>query len=392
MTSQVRENLMEKEDQMKVNQFWDGTSTPNFSAFTYPLIKPPNGVRTSSAFYNIEPSPVRDSSPPLVFWATPPISYHRHGIFNRLRDLLHRTVHKGPQYPNRETRDNLHLWLKILDTVSTHGVDINNITFTDPTMTTYSNARKQGMRDYNTDGLAWRYNLPPDSLGKFSINLLEFIASVFKIHLTITTANIPQKILAFTDISSALGWLHTTNFSSSQQIHNKVSRWLATTLMTHDSALYLQHIPGKYNIISDSLWRDKHLSNQQLTIAFHTLLPKQTPKSFNIQTLPPAIISWMQSLSQLSTKKPVSPKPPSKSKLGVLTNGADSCQIWALKMNSLRNSIEHQDHICCPRLRACAAEIIMAEQNNQFSKVGLPKPPSRIFVWTFGWTFGQTQF
>ena len=188
-------------------------------------------------------------------------------------------------------------------------------------MTTYSGACDKGMGGYNTEGLSWGYNLPPDSLGIFSINLLEVIASAITIHLTITTANSKHKILAFTDGSSALGWLHITSFSSSQSIHNKVASWLATTIMRHGSALYSQHIPGKYNIISASLLLNKYLPNQQLTIVFHTLLPKKMPKSFNIQTLPPAIISWLQLLNRLLTKKPVLPKPPSKSKLGVLTNG-----------------------------------------------------------------------
>ena len=258
-------------------------------------------------------------------------------------------------------------------------------------MTTYYDACQQGMGGCKTDSLAWRYNLKSDSLGKISINLLEFIASAITIHLTITTANSPQKILTFTDISSALGWLHAANLSSSQPIHNKVARWLATTQMTHDSAPYSQHIPGKYNIISDSLSRDKHSSNQRLTITFHMLLPKQTPKSFNVQTLPPAIISCLQSFNQLLIKNPVSPNPPSKSKLGILTDGADSYQIWASKINGLRSSIEHQERIFCPRLWACTEEIIMAKQKNQLSKVGLSKTPSRMFVRLFGWAFGKTQ-
>ena len=64
-------------------------------------------------------------------------------FLNRLRDLLHCTTHRGPQHPNRSCRNDLHLWLKMLDTVSTRGIDINNITFTSPTITTYSDACEQ---------------------------------------------------------------------------------------------------------------------------------------------------------------------------------------------------------------------------------------------------------
>ena len=214
----------------------------------------------------------------------------------------------------------------MLETVSAKGVDINNTTFTSPTITTYSDACKHGMGGYNTNGMAWRYNLPPAMIGIFSINLLEFIASAITIYLTIKSSATPHKILAFTDSSNALGWLYSASFSASKPIHDKVARWLAAILMEYDSALYSQHIKGLYNIISDSLSRDKHISNEQLTIAFHTLLPSQTTNDFKIQTLPTEIDSWLQSIIPLSTKKPELLKQPSPNKLGALTDGNDSCQ------------------------------------------------------------------
>ena len=109
---------------------------------------------------------------------------------------------------------------------------------------------------------------------------------------------------------------------------------------------------------------------------------------FRLYDVPPVIISWLQLINQLLTKNPVSPNLPSKRKLGVLTGGADSCQIWVSKINGLRNMIEHQEQIFCPRLRSCAKEIIVSRQTNQFSKEGLSKPPLRMFVRSFGRTFG----
>ena len=312
-------------------------------------------------------------------------------FLNRLRDLLHRTAHKGPQHPNRACRNDLHLWLTILESVSTKGIDINNITFTSPTITTYSDACEHGLGGYNTEGMAWRYNLPQAMIGILSINLLEFLAAAITISLTLSQANNPHKVLAFTDSSSALGWLYSASFSSSQPIHDKVARWLATQLIDNDSALYSQHIKGTHNIISDSLSRDKHISNKQLTFAFHTLLPLQTPQDFKIQTLPDEIDSWLQSLIPLSTKTPELQKRLSTSKLGALTDGYDSCQTWALKMNGLKTMIEQQKHTYCARSQACADEISMAKQTNRFSKEGQLKPPSRMFVRPFGRLFGQTQ-
>ena len=136
------------------------------------------------------------------------------------------------------------------------------------------------------NGLAWRYMLPPDLIGAFSINLLEFIASAITIHLSLAASSSPQKILAYTDSSSALGWLYKASFSSSMPAHDKVARWLALELMSYDSALYSQHIRGRHNIIADSLSRDHYLSITQLTNSFLRLYPDQTPPNFRILPLP----------------------------------------------------------------------------------------------------------
>ena len=120
------------------------------------------------------------------------------------------------------------------------------------------------MGGYNSEGLAWRYELPPALIGKFSINLLEFIASVITIYLTIKDSDHPKKILAFTDSSSALGWLYKANFHTNQPAHDAVARWLAKTLIDHDAALYSQHIRGIHNIIADVLSRDCHIPDTHL--------------------------------------------------------------------------------------------------------------------------------
>ena len=212
-------------------------------------------------------------------------------FINRLRDLQSEAQKYGPQIPNQSQRDDLKLWLNIIKQVSEKGIDIKNITFTSPAVTTYSDACETGMGGYNTEGLAWRFALPPDMIGLHSINLLEFIASCITIQLTITRATSPQKLLDFTDSSSALGWLHSTSFKSSYPAHDKVARWIAKKLISNDAALYSQHIRGKYNFISDSLSRDTHIPIQQLTHTFRFLLPEQTSQNFTISTLPPEIIS-----------------------------------------------------------------------------------------------------
>ena len=183
---------------------------------------------------------------------------------NRMRDHLKQTKQHGPRRPNRKTQEDFYLWSKILESVSTRGIDINNITFTMPTTTTYSNACEHGIGGYNTNGLAWRLQLPPNMIGRLLINVLEFAAAAITIYLTVESSTSPQKVLAYTDSSSALGWLYKASYSSSQPIHDKIARWLAKCLITNDSALYSQHIPGKYNVIADSLCLSRHTHTNQI--------------------------------------------------------------------------------------------------------------------------------
>ena len=58
-------------------------------------------------------------------------------------------------------KGNTHFWIKILTKVSTKGVNINNITFTAPSCTTYYDACEFGMGGFNYQGLVWRYTYVP---------------------------------------------------------------------------------------------------------------------------------------------------------------------------------------------------------------------------------------
>jgi hypothetical protein len=221
------------------------------------------------------------------------------------------------------------------------------------------------MGGYNNNGLAWRYELPPSLLNKFTINLLEFIASAITIVLTLRATKGSSKVLAYTDSSSALGWLFKASFSTSQPIHDKVARWLASILMLEDSALYSQHIRGIHNFISDCLSRDDHLSDIKLTYAFHALLPKQTPKNFKISNLPPDIVCWLHSLSPSTTKTTELPSRPSRSKLGALTAGNDSSKQWESTIRGLNDIKEGRKRICCQRSQAVVDEINLVQQARQ---------------------------
>ena len=205
------------------------------------------------------------------------------------------------------------------------GIDINHITFTLPTITCYSDACEHGLGGYIVGGVAWRYQLPDYLVGLFSINLLELIAASLTIQLAIELRDNQKRlhrILAFTDNSSALCWLLRSNFDPvKEQPHDKVSRDLAWFCMDRNVSLFAQHIKGINNIIADSLSRDFHLSDIDLTNILCSHLPLQHQSTFKIIAHPRKITSWLSSLRCGNLIKKVSVKKLSKSKLPTLTNG-----------------------------------------------------------------------
>ena len=89
------------------------------------------------------------------------------------------------------------------------------------------------------------------------MNFLEFLASAVTIYMIILQLVQGSHILAFTDSSIALGWMHKASFDPvNAESHNTVARWLGQTLVSHESSIFSQHIKGTESIIADSLSRD----------------------------------------------------------------------------------------------------------------------------------------
>ena len=217
------------------------------------------------------------------------------------------------------------LWKKLLFRATTHGININHITFTEPSIIYYSDVCEHGMGGYVVNGPAWRFKLPDHLIGVFTLNLLEFIASFLTIHLAISIRkdkDYPHRILAFTDSSSALGWLFKSTFNTNTHaLHDKVARELAWFCTKNHVSLFTQHIPGCNNIIADALSRDFHLSDSALTDLLILYLPQQERCNFHIVPHPKKITSWLDSLKCGVPIKIVSVGTLTKSKLPTLQNG-----------------------------------------------------------------------
>ena len=197
------------------------------------------------------------------------------------------------------------------------------------------------------------------------------------------------KILAFTDSSSALGWLFKASFASNQPNHDMIARRLAEELIEKDSALYSQHIKGCFNFIADSLSRDHHIPTDKLTFALRSLLPEQVPRNFEVVPPPPEAISFMHSLLLSETKGTELLPPPTRSKLGASIGGDASWEDWRSTMSGLKDSTKSRERNCCQLSQALVDEINMVRQRKPHSPEERSKSPSHMFVRPFGCIFGQ---
>ena len=93
-----------------------------------------------------------------------------------------------------------------------------------------------------------------------------------------------QKIILYMDILSALRWLYKASFKEIHTIHDILAQCIAHKLLNCKSSWYYQLIRGKYNLFTDYLLSNHHITNTQL-IAFSWLaLPDQVHQIFVIAT------------------------------------------------------------------------------------------------------------
>ena len=265
-------------------------------------------------------------------------------FLNRLRWRLKCCKKFGSQRLSpAEVRD-LKLWLIMLSHMSNKGVQIDHITLSVPEVICYSDACEFGMGGLLESGVGWRLQLPPNLVGKFSLNVLEFIAAVITIHLAIGGRS-NTRILAITDSTSALGWLHRASFDpGSQGCLDQVARRLATMVFSSGSSLCGIHVKGSSNVLADSLSRDFHLANEVLDLTFTSLFyPQVVSAPFRISSPSFDVISWMRSLKPSKTVKAVSAHRRSRSCLGTFLNGKSSWQASVSAMSGWTSSPRTSD-------------------------------------------------
>ena len=319
-------------------------------------------------------------------------------FLNRLRNLLARCSKYGKQILKHWERDDLFLWLKFLESASSSGISFNAISYTKHTTTIMTDASEGGLGGYNpSTGLAWRFKLPDWMYSTMHINLLEFIASAIGIWLEVLESKKNYqhftRIRALSDNSSAVGWLYKSSFThTDHQPHDKVARQLASILLSSEVTITPQHTPGCHNIIADSLSRDFHIPDKQLTLILTSIFPTQTTKNFHIlPQLPVEITSWISSLKASMTKPLASPRKQDPSKMGAFFAGVLSWKDVVSKINFLTTIQQNKNYKCCRLSQQVLGEMNLAKQIKPDSEDLRSHPPSLTYIRPFGRIFGATR-
>jgi len=223
----------------------------------------------------------------------------------QLRRLeLHLARSGKPATPDKGQKDELRHWCYFLHRASL-GISINLLTYRQPTTFLRADACEHGLGGISINsGAAWRFEIPPPLRGHLSLNLLEYLASAITIITAVAHDHIQPEacVLSQLDSTTADYWLRKggTQFTGTERhIHLDVSRWLSTCLLDIGACTYSQWIPGTENVVADSLSRDHHLSDLDLTNMLHLFASPQMHLNFHIYPLPADVtsklISWLQS-------------------------------------------------------------------------------------------------
>ena len=199
------------------------------------------------------------------------------------------------------------------------------------------------------------------------------------------------KVLAFTDSSSALGWLFKSNFDPINNVlHDVVAQKLARDLLNYEGSLYSQHISGVRNIVADSLSRDTHIPLKKLAFILKSFFPNQAGVNFKIKTLPKEDILWLYSLKALSTATTEIPPQPTRSKVGALIDGNVSWKELVSLTNSYRTFDRQPESVSSVLSPQVLEEMNMAQETNLNFATAQSAPRLATYVRPSGRTFGTT--
>jgi hypothetical protein len=134
------------------------------------------------------------------------------------------------------------------------------MSFQRPSFICWSDACPTGLGGFDHSGKAWRLKIPDKFQASVATknNCLEFIAAIIAVWqaIKLDRSSAKECFLSFCDNSSAVGWLYKANTDSSKNLPLfLVARKFANILLSSNTCLYSQHIPGSSNVVADALSR-----------------------------------------------------------------------------------------------------------------------------------------
>ena len=238
---------------------------------------------------------------------------------------------------SRGTQDNLRLWISFLESAE-RGISINRVVFRKPTLVSFSDASEAGIGGYcPKTGIGWRYKFTDEENKALTLNAKEYLCSAIDMDFQLELDDDPSPfpcVLNMTDSTSAMGWIRKSNHDPEDApLHSEISRFHATNMMSKNACNYSQHLPGKKNVVADSLSRDFHLSDGQIVSMLTSLHPSLSPSQIKIVQLPEKYTSRIASMAQRWPGKKESPKAPIKSTIAAGVAG------WISSEGSATNTL-----------------------------------------------------
>jgi hypothetical protein len=306
-------------------------------------------------------------------------------FMSRLYNELYRSKQHGHTKLKIPERKDLALFKDFLYIASHKGISMNNLVYRKPSHILRSDSSLFGLGGYNiTTAIAWRLEIPEDCRLRSSLNSLEFMASLIGIWMEHYSNSIPIEscILSQTDSTSAAGWIKKSNFAESkdQTVQLYTARKLASIIIEAESCLYSQWFQGDDNQVADSLSRDFHLNDTELTKLILTSIPEQVPFGFKIHPIPQEIYSWVTCLLHNQPSTQQWSQEPIRSKLWL---GKDtlltSTQLESTVTSTSNNSTNYKNRESWEHLQTPSERIDFILENLITTNPSFVNPPSNAW-------------
>ncbi len=226
-------------------------------------------------------------------------------FMNRIRAAEQRALKHRSTFLKTEEIKDLGLWLSFIRSAE-QGISINSIVFRRPTSISITDASETGMGGYNPiSGKMWRHQFTEEEQTAFTLNTKEFLAAKISQRLALEEDPSPFPChLNIGDSKVAEAWMYKSNHDiESSPIQNEIAREMAIDLLSHVACNYSQHLAGIENVVADSLSRDHHLTDTQITSLITNCDSPIAPKLPQLINLSSQTTSWIASLAQLTPKK-----------------------------------------------------------------------------------------